>query len=308
VGNEAGPLINLNGAFDLHFHPAPCIFPRLATDREVAQVAAQLGFAGLLLKCHHESTVSRALLVGRDFPSLHIYGGIVLNNYVGGINRSAVEAALKLGAKEVWLPTIDSRYHAEIHGGIGRYDVQVPEKMRQECRCIETVTGGKITREAQQVFELVAEYDAILGTCHQSYDELRVIISCAHKIGVRKILLTHPFFKVPGLSLEQITELVDMGAIAEFGYCTISPMWAYATVGKVAQAIRSLGAERCVLVSDAGQRHNPMPPEALRVFAQCLFESGITENEIGVMVRENPARLLGLSPVAETQMDCSGTQ
>jgi hypothetical protein len=112
--------------------------------------------------------------------------------------------------------------------------------------------------------------------------------------GVRRITVTHPFFKVPNLSLEELKELVALGAYAEFGYCTISPMWGYATPKRVAEAVQAIGAERCLLVSDAGQRHNPMPAEALRIFAQSLFESGLSEDQISTMIRTNPSELLDL--------------
>ena len=294
--NESGYLINMKGAIDLHFHPYPCIFPRLATDREIAEAAYQARMGGLLMKCHHESTVSRANNLKKDYPGMHIFGGIVLNSYVGGINPKAVEAALQLGGKEVWLPTIDSAYHAKIHGSTGKYDVQVSSDTQKKDSGISMVKDGRLTSEAQDVFGLVSQYDAILGTCHQSYEELKVIIPGARKIGVKKILLTHPFFKVPGLTLEQVHELVAMGATAEFGYCTVSPMWAYASISRIAQAIKSLGVDHCVLMSDAGQRHNPMPHEALRVFSQGMFEAGLSEEEIDILIRKNPAKLLNIEP------------
>jgi len=71
-------------------------------------------------------------------------------------------------------------------------------------------------------------------------------------------------------------------------------MWNYASPEKVAQAIKVLGAENCVLVSDAGQRHNPRPAEALRIFAQSLAERGIEEKELERMMIDNPRWLLGL--------------
>lgn len=294
MGNEAGYLIDMRGAIDLHFHPAPCLFPRIATDYQIAEAASEIGLGGLMLKCHHESTVSRAFTLRKEFPKMYIFGGIVLNTYVGGYNPKAVEAALQLGGKEVWLPTIDAAYHAQVHGSTGRYDVQVSEGTEKETSGISAVRDGELTPEARAVFELIAEHNVILGTCHQSYEELKIIISSARHIGVQKILITHPFFKVPGLSLEQTKELVGLGAIAEFGYCTVSPMWGYADITKIADAIHTLAAENCVLVSDAGQRHNPLPPEALRVFAQSLFEKGINEDEIDILIRRNPARLLDL--------------
>jgi len=292
---EAEHLLDLEGAIDLHFHPAPCIFPRIATDREIAQSASDRGMGGLLLKCHHESTVSRASALAPDFPDMKIYGGIVLNSYVGGINPKAVQAAIKMGAKEIWLPTIDAAFHASMHGSTGKYDVQTSGEENITDLGISVVEDGKLIPAMRTICEMIAEANIILGTCHQSYAELKVIIESARSLGVEKILLTHPFFKVPGLTLEQTMELVKLGAIAEFGYCTVSPMWAYADITRVAEAIRALGADNCVLISDAGQRHNPMPPEALRVFAQSLFEAGIREEEISIMVRSNPAWLLGLA-------------
>lgn len=291
MGNLAGEMVDIRGAFDLHFHPAPCLFPRRATDYEIAEAASIAGLSGLLLKCHHESTVSRASILQTNFPHMHIFGGIVLNRYVGGYNPKAVEAAIALGGKEVWLPTIDAAYHAKVHGSTGKYDVQDSGRV-DEFQGLSAVEGNHLTSDAAEIFKMVADANIILGTSHQSYDELKIIIREARQIGVKKILITHPYFKVPGLTLEQVQELTAMGAIAEFGYCTVSPMWAYSNIEKIANAVRTLGPENCVLISDAGQRHNPLPSEALFLFAQGLFEKGISMDDIDTMIRINPARLL----------------
>jgi hypothetical protein len=296
MGVAPGYLIDMRGAFDLHFHSAPCVFPRLATDRQVTEAACQMEFGGLLFKCHHESTVSRAAALQDAFPGMHLFGGIVLNRHVGGINPRAVEAALELGAKAVWLPTVDAAHHAVVHGKTGGYGVQSTSSQLDSSMGISAVREGRITPETRAVFELIAKHNAYLGTSHTSYAELRVIIPAAFEQGIKKVSLTHPFYKTPGLTLEQIQEFVGMGAIAEFGYCSVSPMWATATLGQVAEAIKTLGPENCVLMSDAGQRHNPIPPEALRIYAQSLFELGIGEEEIRTMICHNPARLVGLQP------------
>jgi hypothetical protein len=106
-------MINLDGAYDLHVHSHPCLFPRICDDKTAVAAAAAAGLGGILLKCHHESTVSRASELQNDYDDFRVYGGIVLNEYVGGINPLAVEAALKLGAKEVWMPTIDAASAAD---------------------------------------------------------------------------------------------------------------------------------------------------------------------------------------------------
>lgn len=71
-------------------------------------------------------------------------------------------------------------------------------------------------------------------------------------------------------------------------------MWHYATVQQVAATIRELGAENCVIISDAGQRHNPLPHESLRVFAQCLYECGLSKTELATLMVHNPKKLLNL--------------
>ncbi len=284
----------MRGAIDLHLHAAPSLFPRAATDREVAEAAARAGFAAILLKSHHQSTVTRADALDGAFDGLRVFGGIVLNRYVGGVDPSGVEAALAAGAKQVWLPTIDAAYHALMHGGTGGFDAQVGSEVRREPEGMSLLQNGGLRPELESVLKLVARYDAILGTAHQSFEELRVIIPRAREHGVSRILLTHPFFKVPGLSLEQTERLVALGAVAEFTYCTISEEWAYARVEDVAEAITTLGAGNCILTSDGGQVGNPLPPEGLRIFAQSLVEAGVSVGEIDLMIRHNPARLLGL--------------
>lgn len=286
-----GTLIDVAGAVDLHCHPYPDLFPRLADDADVVGHANERGLRAVMIKCHHESSVSRAYHMQKLFPDIRVFGGIVLNHAVGGINPAAVDAALRLGAREVWMPTADAEYHAKMHGGTGAYDVQESGQSARPGISVTDEDSG-LRGEVHEVLELVAQHGAILGTCHLSPREIVTLVEEAQRRGVQKILITHPFFKVPNLDLDTLRHLVGLGAVAEFGYCTISPMWNYASPKKVADAVRVLGAESCILVSDAGQRHNPMPAEALRLFAQSLFESGLPEEDVYTMIQKNPSQLL----------------
>jgi hypothetical protein len=292
-----GPLIGLTDAVDLHCHPYPDLFPRLADDIDIAMAARDAGMKALVLKCHHESTVSRAYLVQRMVPGIRVFGGVVLNSYVGGINPAAVEAALRLGGKEVWMPTVDAGYHAQVHGGTGGYDSQQGGRAQAEGIWV-TDPDGRLRPVVKEVLDLVAEHQAILGTCHLSPAEIVALVKEARDVGVDKIVVTHPFFKVPNLDLDTVEEVARLGAMPEFGYCTISPAWQYAAPEKIVAAIGRVGASRCLLVSDTGQRHNPMPSEALRVFAQTVFEKGVSEQDVVAMISRNPHDLLDLDDAA----------
>src|SRR5215212_5244611 len=235
-------LVDVRGAVDLHIHSYPCIFPRLADDREVVRAAVEAGMKAVVLKCHHEPSVSRAYLLRSEFPEIQIFGGIVLNQFVGGINPAAAEVALRLGAKEVWMPTIDADHHVQEHGGRAKYDVQAGGDSFVWGDPISVLgEDGKLTKATQVVLELIAQHDAILGTAHLSLTEISALIKEAKERGVKKILITHPFFKVPaGMSFDFLREMQRYGAVAEFGFCTISPMWAYATVEQTKNAMEAL--------------------------------------------------------------------
>jgi len=286
-------MIDLSGAVDVHVHSHPSLFPRIADDRDIVRAAAQAGFGGMMIKEHHESTASRAYFLGREFPGFRVFGGVTLNRHVGGINPAAVEAALRLGAKQVWMPSYMSRYHIQVHGMAG-YDVQeTGGRAEAKEKGISPVDENDLlTDAAAEVLALIAEHDAILGTSHCSPAEIRVLVHAARDLGVNKILITHPFFKVPNLDLAALEELTGLGAVAEFAYSTVSPMWGYAGMEQVAHAVRTLGAAHCVIMSDAGQRHNPLPHESLRVFAQGLYEKGVPAADLRVMTVDNPRRLL----------------
>lgn len=291
-----GPLVDLDGAIDLHFHSYPCLFPRLADDVEVAVAAREMGFRALLYKCHHESSVSRAMYLETLVPGLRVFGGVVLNSYVGWMNPAAVEAALRLGARAVWMPTVDAGYHAEVHGSTGRYGTQSGGRESADGYWVLD-DAGKLRAEVQEVLALVAEHDVMLGTSHLSPREIVALVPAARAAGIEKVSITHPFYKVPGLDLDVLADLVAQGAVAEFEYCGISPMWHVAQVEAIVAAVERLGAANCILVSDAGQRHNPIAPEALRVLAQTVHEKGVPLADVERMIKGNPAAILGIDHI-----------
>ena len=140
--------MKLDGAVDLHVHSYPCVFQRRVDDREAVKAASEAGMAAIVLKCHHESTVSRAYLIQKEFPDIKVFGGVVMNQFVGGINPAAAEVALRLGAKEVWMPTIDAAHHVEIHGARGSYDTQTSGSDFVWGEPISAVKDGKVVDEA----------------------------------------------------------------------------------------------------------------------------------------------------------------
>ena len=281
----------LDGAMDLHVHCAPSFFPRWGDGLDVARACEQAGMAGVLLKAHEGSTVESAAVLDRLVPTLRVFGGVVLNRYVGGINPAAAEAALRLGGRCVWFPTLDADAHARAFGSTGAFPVQRGG--------IESPTGirlldsdGKLVDSAQEVLALAAEHEALVATGHLDRSEIVALLSAARQSGVRRFLVQHPSFTVPGLGIDELAELVELGAVVELTYLNVSPLWRTSTVEQAAEILARLGGDVVVVSSDAGQAHNPSPPEALRSFAQALHERGVAEPEVRKALRDTPLKLI----------------
>ena len=60
----------------------------------------------------------------------------------------------------------------------------------------------------------------------------------------------------------------------------------------VQQSQAVLPDQRIGIVHDAGQAHNPSPPEALRSFAQALYEHGVAETDLTKSLHDTALRLI----------------
>ena len=100
----------MEGALDIHTHirPDPRV-DRRADAVEVALYARDLGMRGLVLKSHEYPTAPLAHTVAQVVEGIEVYGGVCLDNEVGGLNPHAVWASGRMGAKVLWMPTFSAR-------------------------------------------------------------------------------------------------------------------------------------------------------------------------------------------------------
>jgi Family of unknown function (DUF6282) len=284
-------VIDVDGAYDLHVHSAPDLFPRIADDVAMVTDAARAGFAGVVMKNHFEPTASRAALAARHAPGMKVYGGIVLNRYVGGVNPRAVEAALALGARVVWMPTLDAACHRAAFGFGGGFAAQ-SSGLETAADGLSIVRDGRLIPEAREVMALVKERGAALATGHVGFEEIRALVAEAEAQTFTKLILTHPYDAAPGLSLAQVQALARPHVRIEFVFCSITPKWAFTDAATIAHCMRTIGPARFVISSDGGQAHNPMPAEGYRRFVHALGAEGIERDDFRVMCRENGDFLL----------------
>jgi hypothetical protein len=276
----------LSGVIDVHVHCAPDSVPRAIDAIDLAKLAKARGMRGLVLKNHWEPTASVAYLVRKEVPGIEVFGGIDLNVSVGGMNAEAVERMSKITGgwgRFVWMSTFDS---------------QAQVLFSKENRPFVAVShNGQLLPETKKVVAAVAKYHLILATGHNTPEEDLLLIREGRAQGVRGIVVTHAMMAPIHMSIEQMKLAAASGAFIEFVYNGLIGHYKEFEFADYAKAIRTLGPDHCILSSDMGLPANPLHPDGLLLFFAGLKKAGITDAEIGIMTKRNPAWLLGLDPV-----------
>jgi len=63
---------------------------------------------------------------------------------------------------------------------------------------------------------------------------------------------------------------------------------------KIAEQIKEIGAEHCILSTDVGHAWQATPIEMMRSNIKLLEFCGLDEEAVNTMTRKNPAKILGL--------------
>lgn len=272
----------MEGALDIHTHigPDPRV-DRRADAVEVARYARRLGMRGLVLKSHEYPTAPLASTVARVVEGIEVYGGVCLDNEVGGLNPHAVWASGRMGARILWMPTFSARADT-VHGRRG-----APLDLLDE--------GGRLRPEVEECLDLAREFGMAVATGHISPREALAVVSACRERGIPAVV-THASSSAVwlGLTLDHQKALADRGAFLEHCVHALMPLTLRLPVEEMVAQIRAVGAERCILSTDFGQDFHPIPPEGLRMGIAHLLRAGLTAEELDRMVRRNPARLLGL--------------
>ena len=282
--------ISLKGVIDMHVHSNPDIRHRAYDDFELMEAAIRVGARAIVIKTHQGTTVDRAYLCNRHNEIIHhgdndftMFGSVTLNRHMGGLYAAAVESGLKLGAKVIWLPTQSARNNLEKQKG----DLS---------KAVEVIRDGKIVPELQDIFQLIKDFDVVLGTGHLSPEEIFRVVEAARNAGVRKIVVTHPEWWMVGMSLEDQVRLVqDYDIILE--HCFAQPMGGGKYKSNLPlnlEAIQACGYKNVMVSTDGGQVENPFWEAALEQYIQYLADHGISEEQIFYMTHEIQTRLLNL--------------
>tara|TARA_B100001013_G_scaffold336830_1_gene256429 strand:- start:122 stop:868 length:747 start_codon:yes stop_codon:yes gene_type:complete len=248
----------------------------------MAEQAKAMGMQGMVLKSHEYPTHPVAYTASQAVPDITLIGGIALDYEVGGLNATAVESSAKMGSRVVWMPTYSARAdreHKGLEGGIYLLDDR-----------------GQLVPEVHAILEQVKAHDMVLATGHISTKESMVLVEEARNMGIGRIVVTHgttmSFWT--GMTLEDMKTLASMGAYIEHCLHVMMPLTYRLAPRELVEIIMAIGTENCIVSTDFGQDYHPMPAEGFRMGIATLLQAGMEEVEVGMLVKDNPSRLMGL--------------
>lgn len=249
---------------------------------------------GFVAKMHNDTTAHVAYLVRKAVPGVEVFGLVGLNRAMGGVNPAAVAQMVEVKGgwgRIVNMPTYDAEF----------YVTTVIHPRRPQSRPFVRVSrNGELLPEVRDVIAFMAkartrDSSGPLGlyTGHNSPAESLMMVREAQRLGV-PVMVSHPFIDFIAMPLPLMEEAAKLGAYLEIvtGFATSEDVEAEAR--KHVQAIRRIGADHFILSSDRGQVDSLSHPDGLVIAARALMRHGLTEAEVNRMMKDNPARFLGL--------------
>ena len=282
-------------AVDLHCHSGPAAMPRILGHHEAFRDAEEAQFKALLYKDHYYVGMPHCAVLEDIYPDAKtkLYSGVALNNATGGVNPHAVDHAIKLGGKIVWMPTFSAANHINAYAS-----KSFPKTARPMLPPIPLGVlddNGKLTDDSLQILDLIAEADIILAGGHLHISEMHILFTEAKKRGVTKLMVNHPTYIV-GCSDADVKDLLSLGAYMEQSICMYVPSRVLMfSPDDLLHQIELAGADRTIFGSDLGLTQAPKPVDGFREIVSLMLDLQVPKADIKKMVSANASHLLNLA-------------
>ncbi len=284
----------LKGVVDLHIHAGPSAAEREVDVAEMLKQAETAGYAAFVVKDHYFPTMLSAATAEKHVGngSCEVFGGLCLNNSVGGFNLKAIDMAYLMGAKFICMPTLSAKRHIDSHRGRKFAGSSMKAAGIEEEPIYYLDEAGSLKPEVERVLEfMAARPELVLYTGHGSAEEVDALVRRAREIGVENILVNHPFMTV-GASVEQMVEWSRLGAFIEINASAFPKFIPVEVLGPI---LSEVPMEKLVIDTDSGQKGGGSPVDVLRRLIGILQDTYHVDGaKLSVMMRDNPRALIGL--------------
>lgn len=304
----------LVGAIDVHAHldpdsPGPGGQVRGIDAFDFATLAQDRGMRGFVWKNHQSPGAAQVAYLVREHlaPGLEVFGRMPLNMATGGVDHDGVAtinhyAQIKGGwGRIVEMPTLDAEWGTrnETAESMGRSRPWMLLMPPEAPKAVSVSRNGELLPEVKHLIATMAQLRTVdsngrlvLATGHSSPEEHLLLAREARQQGLQ-VLLTHPG------NIPQLPEAAELGAFIEINAAGVNR--SQEALRAAVEIVHHIGAESIVIGTDCGQMSNPYPTDCLVLAARRLRAQGIADRELDLMIKENPARLLGLTPWREAR-------
>ena len=292
---------NVQGAVDFHLHSQEGEGYRRNLV-EIAEEASSAGMSALVVKNVFGTSQEACHIANKHLGRTFLYPSLTLGRGTEGLSPSAVDHFSKADPANlvVEMPVFDSLHEVRLRG-------------LSEDQGVAIFRDGQPAPGLTQILKMVAERNMVLKTGHIAPAESLQLIRLARNAGVEKIAVTHATGSPVMATPEEQKEMADLGALVE--HCLVKfmpisrlrnikrfPKWegtAFGDLDYLKASLESVGPERCIAATDAGQLYNPSPLESFIYLLYLLEELGCSTEETKMMTTNNPRKLLDISNSSE---------
>jgi Family of unknown function (DUF6282) len=308
------------GIVDTHYHVGPELIVRRYDVKTLADAATPFG-ATLVLKNHTYPTTPLASLARARFGARFL-GGVVLNQYVGGLNPQAIEGARSGNRADVgnsaddstpivvWMPTVHAYSHMRVHGfsfdprwsGCCMHTNLDSHSGRARASTAEEPVivfdeSGQPAPKLIATLEAMVRNRCILATGHLHANEVMRLVPLALEMGIHRVVLTHPHY--PSIQLpDEAQKTLARRSEVFIEHCFAVHTQDGVPLRTYAEAIRITGPEQVLLSTDFGQlSSDPFPDGTIRYAAELgeLIKGTVSRSDFVAMFSSNGRRALGLA-------------
>ena len=279
----------LRGASDLHLHvdprPPGAAIGNDRADLSTIRLARMRGIRALVLKDHNEPTAPLAYHFRTEVPGIDLFGGFVMNRANGGVNVPGIELmATRIRGEPgriVWMPAGDS-------------EIESREAKEPNRPFVAVSRNGEVLPEVKQVLAIIAKHGLVLASGHVAAEEALLIFREARRVGVEHMIATHAMDLAGKMTMDQMQQAAKLGVFIEFDMRNVLE-------GGRTDALRRLGPQVSFLTEFWTRRPNVATsdyasPEGIGAFAEAMHARGFSDEELDLLFKVNPARILGLPP------------
>lgn len=172
---------------------------------------------------------------------------------------------------------------------------------------VSLLDGTKVGKELRDLIKLARDQGVGLNLGppnHRSvygetgdYDGLAPLLEAVAEIGCLACL-DHP---LSSYDVDEIEKLTPPGVYAGLFCFPSLPSIIKGPLADPQETLdlaRRIGPERCIVASDVGAMLEPTTLESMRPMVSFLLALGLWERDVDLMLKVNPAKLIGLEPPA----------